>query len=494
MPRPAAGLGKPTAVATGTLARGSRIQAITDVLELEIDTVGGDLRRLALTKHASAEDKKKPMVLLADEAPHFYVAQSGLIGAGLPTHKSRFTAEASEYRLAPGQDNLEVKLTWQGEEGVRVHKVYRLRRGSYVVDVRYEIEGAPRGEVSAYFQFLRDDSPPAGESSLLPTYTGPAVYTAASKFHKIAFADIAKGKAELPPPGQDGWVAMLQHYFLAAYLPPTGVPREFYARKVADKLYAVGVIVPVSRAEGTMAVDMPLYVGPQEQDTLEGLAPGLTLAVDYGWLTVIAVPLFWLLKALYKLFGNWGWAIVALTVLIKLAFYPLSAASYRSMAKMKAVAPKLQRIKEMYGDDRQKLHQAMMELYKTEKINPMGGCLPVLVQIPVFIALYWVLLYSVELRHAPFALWIHDLTAPDPYYVLPVLMGLSMFVQTKLNPTPPDPLQAKVMLIMPLVFSVMFFFFPAGLVLYWLVNNVLSILQQWHINRMLGRDGARTRS
>jgi len=495
VPRPSQELAKAPgagaiAAPAGALPKGERIKVKTDVIEAEIDVNGGDLRRIVLLKHGATEDKSKPMVLLADEAPHYYVAQSGLIGAALPSHKEVFRAEAAAYALAEGAKELQVRLNWQDAAGTRVDKIYTFRRGSYLVDVAYEIKNAGATPIAphAYFQLLRDDTPPAGESSFMPTYTGPAIYTDAEKFQKIAFGDIAKGKPAVT--AKEGWVAMLQHYFLAAYLPPAGPEREYYTKKVSDKLFAAGVILPVGAiAPGASAsVKTPLYVGPQDQDTLKALAPGLDLAVDYGMLTVIATPLFWLLKTLYGLFGNWGWAIIALTVLIKLAFYPLSAASYRSMAKMKAVAPRLQKMKETYGDDRQKMHQAMMELYKTEKINPMGGCLPVLVQIPVFIALYWVLLYSVEMRHAPFALWIQDLTAPDPYYVLPIVMGLSMIVQTKLNPTPPDPLQAKIMMIMPVAFSVFFLWFPAGLVLYWVVNNILSIAQQWRINTVLGVD------
>jgi len=477
--------------AGANLPKGERIVVKTDLIEAEIDTNGGDLRRFTLLKQGSAEDKSKPLTLLADEAPHYYVAQSGLIGPGLPTHKETFHADATSYSLAPDAKDLQVRLTWAGANGVQVAKIYTFHRASYLVDIAYEVtnSSAEPLQPSAYFQLLRDDTAPAGESKMMSTYTGPAVYTEATKYEKIAFADIAKGKA---PPGitaKDGWIAMLQHYFLSAYLPPAGAEREFYTKKLSDQLFTAGVILPMGAiAPGaTGTVKTPLYIGPLEHATLKNLAPGLDLSVDYGWLTVIATPLFWLLSTLHKLLGNWGWSVIVLTVLIKLAFYPLSAASYRSMAKMKAVAPRLQKMKETYGDDRQKLHQAMMELYKTEKINPMGGCLPVVVQIPVFIALYWVFLYSVEMRHAPFALWIQDLTAPDPYYVLPVIMGISMLVQTKLNPTPPDPIQAKVMMIMPIAFSAMFFFFPSGLVLYWVVNNLLSIAQQWRINTVLGK-------
>jgi YidC/Oxa1 family membrane protein insertase len=323
---------------------------------------------------------------------------------------------------------------------------------------------------------------------MLPTFTGVGVYTEKEKFHKITFSDIEKGKASYPKTSEDGWIAMLQHYFLGAWLPKNGTPREFYARRV-DNLTAAGVIVPAPKVEpgATATVSVPLYAGPQEQDKLAKLAPGLDLSVDYGWLTIIAVPLFWLLSWFYQWVGNWGVAIIILTVIIKLLFYPLSEASYRSMAKMRVLAPKLQRLKEQYGEDRQRMQQAMMEMYKTEKINPLGGCLPIVVQIPVFIALYWVLLASVELRHAPFMLWINDLSRPDPWFILPLLMGSTMIIQTRLNPVPPDPIQAKVMKIMPVAFSVFFFFFPAGLVLYWLVNNVLSIAQQWNINRVLER-------
>ncbi|MBI5753279.1 MAG: membrane protein insertase YidC [Hydrogenophilales bacterium] len=479
-----------TPAASPQLAKGERIKVKTDLFDAEIDVNGGDIRRMVLIKHGSADDKKKPIVLLSDEAPHFYVAQTGLIGAGLPTHKELFTAAAKEYAMSADAKTLEVRLAWQGANGVQVNKIYTFHRGSYLIDLAYEIKNSSGQamKADAYFQLLRDDTPPAGDSKFLPTYTGPAIYTEAQKFQKHAFDDIGKDAKKDNVVSKDGWVAMLQHYFLAAYLPQGAGQREFYTKKLSDKLFAAGVIMPLGEIapSADARIKVPLYVGPQEQETLKSLAPGLDLAIDYGWLTVVAVPIFWLLNLLHKWIGNWGWAIIVLTILIKGAFYPLSAASYRSMAKMKLLAPRLQKMKEQYGDDRQKMHQAMMEMYKTEKINPLGGCLPVVVQIPVFIALYWVLLYSVEMRHAPFALWIQDLTATDPYYVLPVIMGLSMIVQTKLNPTPPDPIQAKVMMIMPVAFSIFFFWFPAGLVLYWVVNNVLSIAQQWRINHVLG--------
>ena len=469
--------------------KGQRIKIKTDVIEAEIDLNGGDLRRYALIKHKNDKDKTKPFVLMADEAPHNFIAQSGLIGQGLPTHKELFSAQSQEYDLQQGADKLEVRLVWRNENGVQVDKIFTFLRNSYLVQVGYEIKNGSTAVLKpdAYFQFLRDGTPPEGHSALLPTYTGPAIYTDAKKFQKHAFDSIGKDGKDISEVANNGWTAMLQHYFLTAYLPQGNTQREFYLKKIAENLFASGVIVPIGEIapNATKTLNMQLYAGPLEQETLKKLAPGLDLSVDYGWLTVIAVPIFWLLSQIHKLLGNWGWAIIVLTILIKLAFYPLSAASYRSMAKMKALAPRLQRLKEQYGDDRQKMHQAMMDIYKNEKINPLGGCLPVLIQIPVFIALYWVLLYSVEMRQAPFALWIQDLTAQDPYYVLPVLMGISMFVQTKLNPTPPDPIQAKIMTIMPIAFSVMFFWFPAGLVLYWVVNNVLSIAQQWRINSVM---------
>lgn len=473
--------------ASAQLPKGEKLRVRTDTLNVEIDTIGGDIRRLELLKHHEAEDKAKNFVLLADEKPHFYVAQTGLIGAGLPTHKTPFSAQAGEYQLAEGAQDLKVTLTAPEVAGVKVEKVFTFHRNSYVVDVEYRIHNGSAAAFApnAYFQLVRDSSAPAGDPRFVSTYTGPAVFTDKEKFQKVNFSDIEKGKATFQKQSNDGWVAILQHYFFTAWLPKNGQPREFYTRKLGDNLYAAGVIVPVGNlAPGASGViSVPLYAGPEEQEKLSGLAPGLDLTVDYGWLTIIASPLFWVLSMIHKGVGNWGIAIILLTVLIKLAFYPLSAKSYRSMAHMRVLAPKLQKLKEQYGEDRQRLHQAMMDLYKTEKINPLGGCLPVVVQIPVFIALYWVLLASVEMRHAPFMLWIQDLSAADPYYVLPIIMGLTMIIQTKLNPTPPDPIQAKVMMVMPFAFSIFFFFFPAGLVLYWVVNNVLSIAQQWQITR-----------
>jgi YidC/Oxa1 family membrane protein insertase len=465
------------------------VQVETDLFVAQISTQGGDLRRLQFKKHRDILDKNKGFVLFESTPERTYIAQSGLIGDGLPNHRTLYEAKESRQQLADGEDSLEVRLTAPAAAGVQVDKIYRFHRGSYLIDVSFEIANKGTGVLQpyGYFQMVRDGNPPVGDSAMLPTYTGVAIYTEKEKFQKFKFEDIVKGKAQYPKNSSEGWIAVIQHYFFSAWLPKEGAPREFFMRQLDENLYSAGVIVPngtiAAGASGAVAVS--LYAGPQEPAKLEKIAPGLNLVIDYGWLTVIAVPLFWLLSRLQQWVANWGLAIILLTVIIKLLFYPLSAASYRSMAKMRVLAPKLQRLKDQYGDDRQRMQQAMMDLYRTEKINPLGGCMPIVVQIPVFIALYWVLLASVELRHAPFVLWIQDLSAPDPWFILPILMAATMWIQTKLNPEPPDPVQAKVMKIMPIVFSVFFFFFPAGLVLYWLVNNILSIAQQWQITRML---------
>ncbi len=463
----------------------------TDVLIAEIDPVGGTLRRLEFTGHRDKVDKSRNFVLFQKDATHTYVAQSGLIGDELPNHTTVYTSTAASYELREGSDEVVVNLAATGMKNVGVSKRLTFHRGNYLIDESFQISNRGTTEIKpfAYYQLVRDGTPAAGDSKMVPTYTGAAVYTEQSKFHKVAFSDIDKGKLDYPKHATDGWIAIVQHYFVAALLPPVEIAREYYTRSLGNGLYAVGIIVPVgSVAPGAdLALDVRLYAGPQEQDKLAILSPGLNLTVDYGWLTIIATPLFWVLSAIQKWANNWGVSIILLTVIIKLIFFPLSAASYRSMAKMRVMAPKMQKLKEQYGDDRQRLHQAMIEMYKTEKINPLGGCLPIVVQIPVFISLYWVLLASVELRNAPFIWWIKDLSAQDPYYILPVLMGATMIIQTYLNPTPPDPIQAKVMKIMPVAFSIFFFFFPAGLVLYWLVNNILSIAQQWQITRMIER-------
>ena len=479
-----------SAAPAGIVAGGQLIKVETDVLRAEISTVGGDIRRLEFTQHKGTLDKTKNFVLFQSTADNTYIAQSGLIGQGLPNHHTKYTVSRQEYRLAEGAQTTEIRLEAPDDNGIKVAQVYKFTRGSYVIDVSFEISNGGESTLQphGYFQLVRDRKPPDGDSAMLPTYTGAAVYTKGEKFQKVAWDDIDKGKTPYAKTSQDeGWVAIIQHYFLSAFLPKDKSAREFYTKKLTGDLYTAGVVVTGAAipAGKSATLSAPLYAGPQDTKTLEKLAPGLDLVVDFGILTVIAVPLFMVLTWIHEWVGNWGIAIILLTVLIKAIFYPLQEASYKAMAKMKLIAPKMQQLKERYGDDRQRLQKGMMELYQKEKVNPMAGCLPIVVQMPVFIALYWVILAAVELRHAPFYGWITDLSSIDPWYILPVLMGASMIIQTRLNPEPPDPIQAKVMKIMPIAFSVFFFFFPAGLVLYWLVNNVLSIAQQWHINRSM---------
>ncbi|MGL1833660.1 membrane protein insertase YidC [Rhodocyclaceae bacterium SMB388] len=497
LPTPSAGLAADSAagvpgVGMSEVTAAERAVVRTDMFDVEISSIGGEIVKLELTQHRDSEDRSRGFRLFDDGLRHVYSAQSGLIGEGLPNHRTPYTLQAGEHVLQDGQDSLTLRLEAPEQDGVRVTKLLTFNRGTYVIDVDFEIEN--RSDVSlsphAYFQFARDSKPAeAVEVFGVRTFTGPAFYTDADKFQKVDFDDIERGRAKISGPSSDGWAAMVQHYFVGAWLPQGDVQREFFARKVAGDLYTAGLILPVSTIgpEQSGRVGSRLYAGPQEQDHLSEIADGLDLVVDYGWLTVIAAPLFWVLSWLYGLTGNWGWAIILVTVLIKLAFFPLSAASYKSMAKMRVLGPRMQRLKELYGHDKQKMQQEVMEMYRKEKINPLGGCLPILVQIPVFIALYWVLLGSVEMRHAPWLGWIQDLSAKDPYFILPVIMGASMLIQMKLNPAPPDPLQAKIMMALPIVFTFMFMWFPSGLVLYWVVNNILSIAQQWQITRMIER-------
>lgn len=455
----------------------TKVTVTTDMVVAELSAQGGDLVRLELLHHKADEDKAKNLLLFDSGEHHTYLGQSGLIGEGEPNHKTLWKSVPGPTELKDGQETVDVSFEATGPAG-KVVKTYTFHRGSYLIDVSFSGAGNASG---AYFHVLRDGQVKSAGYMGASTFTGPAVYTEQEKFQKTSFEDITKGKAKFVSKADDGWIAMVQHYFVSAWLPKPGVSREFYIDKLDGDLYRAGVKTPV--AEGKASVT--LYAGPQEQDKLKAIAPGLNLVVDYGVLALIAVPLFWVLETFHKLVGNWGWAIILLTVSVKAIFFPLSAASYKSMAKMKQVAPKLQKLKEMYGDDKARLNQEMMEMYKKEKINPLGGCLPMLVQIPVFIALYWTLLGAVEMRGAPWVLWITDLSTKDPYYVLPLIMGATMLLQTKLNPAPPDPVQAKVMLMMPIVFTFMFLFFPSGLVVYWVVNNVLSIAQQWQITRMI---------
>jgi YidC/Oxa1 family membrane protein insertase len=503
---PGASAGAPVAT---TLVRAERIDVITDLFQASIDTNGGDLRELRLRKHPVAADKpEQPFRLMGDEGDVF-IAQSGLIGHGgdLPTHKTRFSAAQKRYVLDDRSNELRVPLSYVGKDGVRYTKTYIFRRDSYAVDVEFAIANNTKREWIGYLynQFQRSYVDTSGGLTTIATFTGAAIYSPEKKYEKLSFDDMKSKPLKREVTG--GWVAMLQHYFVGAWLPLNSERTEFYTDTVDGNRYVTGYkqLAPTTVAAGQAGVlRTRLYAGPKEQRRLALLAcadadlakkacseneqtraPGMDLTVDYGALTFLSAPLFWLLDFIYKLIGNWGWSIIGLTVLVKLAFYPLSAMSYKSMAQMRKVAPKLESIKKTHGHDRQALNQAMMELYKTEKINPFGGCLPILIQIPVFIALYWVLLESVEMRQAPWVLWIKDLSSKDPYYVLPIVMGATMYLQQRLSPQPPDPIQRKVFMIMPIMFTGMFIFFPAGLVLYWTINNVLSILQQWRINTVI---------
>jgi YidC/Oxa1 family membrane protein insertase len=473
------------------LSRGARIEVQTDVFVAVIDGQGGDLRELALRHYPAAADKPdQPFVLMHDEGSELYIAQSGLIGMGgqLPNHKTLFTVEQNHYSLSDNQNDLRVPLSFRADDGVQYTKTYVFHRGSYVVDVEFEVKNQSGREWSGYLygQFQRAHTASGGFLSVAPSYTGGAIYTPENKYEKIPLDKMAEKPLKREVTG--GWVAMLQHYFVGSWMLAKDERNEFYSDVLDNTRHVLGFknTAPTKIAPGANGVlHASFYAGPKEHAILKTLPEGMDLTVDYGWLTVISAPLFWLLATIHRLLGNWGWAIIVLTMLIKGAFYPLSAASYKSMAHMRKVQPKMVALKERYGDDRQKLNQAMMELYKTEKINPLGGCLPVLVQIPVFLALYWVLLESVEMRQAPWILWIKDLSAQDPYYILPLLMGASMFIQQRLNPQPVDPVQQKVFMVMPFMFTAMFLFFPAGLVLYWTVNNILSIAQQWRITRIV---------
>lgn len=472
--------------------RSEEVVITTDVLRLTFDTLGAQLVRAELLKYPATGQADKPTVLLDRTAGLNYVAQTGVVGAAngqnFPTHQTPFRVVSTDRQMTG--DSLAVAFEAESG-GVKVTKTFTLHRGRYDIDVRHDLAnvGAAPVTPALYLQLERDGNDPADTSSFYHTFTGMAVYSEQDKFQKMTFADIEKKKANYIKQADNGWIAVVQHYFATAWVPPQGKPRNNEVLEVQKNLYAARTIEAVGEiAPGAAArVDSHLWVGPQDQKAMAALAPGLELVVDYGWLTIIAKPLFTLMTWLHSILGNWGWTIVALTVLIKALFYPLAAASYRSMARMKQVAPRLQALKEKYGDDKQKLNAAMMEMYRTEKINPLGGCLPMVVQIPVFISLYWVLLASVEMRGAPWILWVHDLSIRDPYFILPAIMMATMFLQIKLNPTPPDPVQAKVMMIMPLVFGGMMFFFPAGLVLYWCVNNTLSIAQQWSITRAMQR-------
>ena len=474
---------------------GEKITLKNNEIELEIDTQGGRITRAVLLDQFSDAYEGKRVILFDQNPARRYEAQSGLIGQAAsqvtyPNHTSVFKRVPVREGLDP---NRHVALMAESG-GMKLTKTYSLDEKGFTVKVAHTVQntGADTATPMVYLQLMRNGDRPPGESQFYQTFIGPAVFTQEGKFQKIDFSDIEKNKASHVKSANDGWFGIVQHYFVSAWIPQNEAAREFYTRRVENNLYSVGLIqaLPALAPGAQQTHEAILFSGPQLQDVLEKLAPGLELVVDYGWLTFLAKPIYWLLEKLYGLVANWGWAIVLLTVIIKLIFYPLSAASYKSMAKMKAVTPRLMKLRELYANDKAKLNQAMMELYKTEKINPLGGCLPILIQIPVFIALYWVLLASVEMRNAPWLGWVTDLSVPDPYYILPVIMAITMFIQTKLNPPPPDPIQAKVMMFMPIIFSIFFFFFPAGLVLYWLVNNILSIAQQYYVMKQIEKASA----
>ena len=466
----------------------------TDVVQALIDTRGGVLRSLKLKKYpTSLEQPEDWLELVHSESNSAHILQSGLRNKQerAPTHHSIYQAEQLEYRLADGEDELVVPLRWS-QDGISVVKSYHFKRGDYLIDVKHRVENQSDQDWqgSEYRQIQR--TRPLETSRLLYTYTGSVYYNEETKYEKVDFDDMEDSQLKLESTG--GWIAMIQHYFLSAWVPGQEDQNLIYTianTKRNPATYTIGLrsqnlLVPVG---GNGEFSSQLFVGPKIVNRLEEIAPGLDLTVDYGVLTFLSKPLYWLLSWYHGFVGNWGLAIILLTLTVKAVFYKLSETSYRSMAKMRKVSPRLKTLKERYGDDRQKMNQAMMELYKTEKINPMGGCLPILVQIPVFIALYWALLESVDLRQAPFVLWIKDLSVMDPYFVLPILMGISMVIQQKLNPPPPDPIQAKIMMALPFVFTIFFAFFPAGLVLYWVVNNVLSIAQQWVITKRIEAQG-----
>ncbi|MCP3672004.1 MAG: membrane protein insertase YidC [Gammaproteobacteria bacterium] len=478
------------AAATATTSSGASISVLTDLFRLDIDTKGGTIKNMFLMAYPlTLENPDEKFQLMRDQSPGLFIAQSGLIGADkelAPTHESQYSVSSDSFEMEQGKDSLSVDLDWSHPSGVVVTKRFLFSRGSYQVQVQHMVKnGSDQPWSGREYKQLQRSPDAEGGSAFMYTYTGAAIYTPDNKYEKIAFDDMEESKLSLDVTG--GWIAMLQHYFIGSWVPQPDEENHFYTEVYSGQRYAVGSYTPsVTVAKGAdYTFNSSLVAGPKLQNELKEIAPGLDLTVDYGWLTILAQPIFWLLGKIHSLVGNWGWSIIFLTMLIKLAFFKLSEASYKSMANMRRMTPRMTALKERFGDDKQGLNQAMMELYKKEKINPLGGCLPILVQIPVFIALYWVLLESVELRQAPFMFWLNDLSVKDPFYVLPVIMGVSMFIQQKLNPPPPDPMQAKIMMALPFIFTVMFATFPAGLVLYWVVNNVLSIAQQWYITMQI---------
>ena len=455
------------------------------VLKLGINTLGGVVEFAELQNQKSEDYPDGKIILFNNSPASVYLAESGLIPLG--KRRTKFPDHFTQFKVIEKTSDKLVVST--DRNGVLLTKTYEIQPKSYAVVVTHKITNISNETIQAglYYQLSRDPDPPLGGSSFYNTYTGPVFYTEGEKFQKVSFSDIEESSQEHVQVSKDGWFGIIQHYYVGAWLLKNNLDREFYTRKLKNNKYSVGAIQLSDslQPKQTQSFTNLLYVGPQYQEDLRKLEKGLDLVVDYGILTIVAKPIFWLLDKLHSVVGNWGWAIVSLTIIIKLLFFPLTAASYKSMAKMKAVTPKIMKIREQFKENKMQLNNAMMDLYKKEKINPLGGCLPILIQIPVFIALYWVLLASAEIRDAPWVFWITDLSKPDPYFILPIIMAATMFIQMRLNPAPPDPLQAKIMMFMPIVFSIFFFFFPSGLVLYWLVNNVVSIAQQWSIMRKL---------
>ena len=462
----------------------------TDVLDLDIDTTGGNIVNTRLLHYpVSLQERDVPIQLFSNNPDNFYVAGSGLtsdIGPDIDAnHLAQYSTAMPSYELSPNEKELNVKLAWRGKDGLlEVDKIFTFTRGEYAVKVKYEINnhGNTPWQGNFFANLERKDlNENKGGMFSFKTFVGGAISSPEKPYEKLSYSSFTK--ENLARTIQGGWLSFQQQYFVSAWVPEQNKSHNYFsAADLENKIYTLGLtnsvkVLPHSKND----VNATLYVGPEVAGNLKAVAPNLDLSVDYGWLWPISVGLLWLMQQIFRIVGNWGWSIILLTVLIKLVFYKLSEKSYCSMAKMKDLAPKMQALKERFGDDKQKFSQASMELYKKEKVNPMGGCLPILIQIPVFIALYYVLIESVELRQAPFMFWIHDLAIRDPYYILPILMGVSMLIQQKLNPPPPDPMQAKMMMFLPVVFTVFFLSFPAGLVLYWLVNNCLSVLQQWYI-------------
>ena len=477
----------------GDTGGGRKIRVATDVLAVEIDTHGGTVTGVDLRSYPVSNDRPdEPFRLLDDVDPkRFFIAQSGLTGPrSAPNHHAQFEFDADFYELAAGVDTIDVPLRWRSDDGIEVIRTYRFTRDRYVVDVRVTVanQGSEAWAGALYGQLQRGEPESEGGLFRTYTYTGGILSGPEKPYEKVDFSDMASQDVDRSVTG--GWVAMIQHYFAAAWVPRAEETNHYYSKSLANGRFAIGVVTPVHTVPPGETVDfsLSLYIGPKIQERMQDVAPHLERTVDYGWLWLIAEPLFWLLNWIHGFVGNWGWAIIILTLLIKLVFFQLSATSYKSMARMRKLQPRITALRERYSADKQRMNQAMMELYREEKINPLGGCLPIVVQIPVFIALYWVLLESVELRQASFIGWLVDLSVHDPYFVLPILMGVTMLIQQKLNPTPPDPMQAKIMMALPFVFTFFFLFFPSGLVLYWFVNNVLSIIQQWVITKKIVGD------